>query len=91
MLSATSWALTSGSLVSSTLTRTLWPHIFSICCRMTSTSRPPLPMMIPGLAVEMVTVTVSAARSICTSEIAALFVWAMTNCRTLMSSMSSCR
>src|SRR5436305_1792234 len=49
--SATSWAASSGFLISWIVTRTRFPVIFSSSSRSWSTLVPPLPMTMPGLAV----------------------------------------
>ena len=56
MFSATSWASSSGCLISSIEIRTRLPNFFSSSSRNRSTDAPPFPITIPGLAVRMVTV-----------------------------------
>ena len=62
--SATSWAASSGFLISWIVTRTRLPVIFSSSSRSWSTLVPPLPMTMPGLAVCSVMVSADEERSV---------------------------
>ena len=62
--SATSWALSSGFLISWMVTRTRFPVIRSSSSRSWSTLVPPLPMTMPGLAVCSVMVSADDERSV---------------------------
>src|SRR5213083_265956 len=70
-LSPTSWALSSGRLISSTLMPTSLPVSCASSSRSLSTSAPRLPITTPGRPVWTVTVTFPGLRSMCTSAIAA--------------------
>src|SRR5712691_1141532 len=70
-LSATSWASSSGRLISSTLIPTSLPVSWVSSSRSLSTSAPRFPITTPGRPVWTVTVTFPGLRSMCTSAIAA--------------------
>src|SRR5438309_5861018 len=70
-LSPTSCALSSGRLISSTLSPTSLPVSCASSSRSLSTSAPRLPITTPGRPVCTVTVTFPGLRSMCTSAIAA--------------------
>ena len=70
-LSATSWASSSGRLISSTLIPTSFPVSWVSSSRSLSTSAPRFPITTPGRPVCTVTVTFPGLRSMCTSAMAA--------------------
>src|SRR4051794_25720468 len=71
MLSATSWADSSGRLISSTLIAASFPVSCASSSRSLSTSAPRFPITTPGRPVWTVMVTLPGRRSMCTSEMAA--------------------
>src|SRR5437773_302949 len=70
-LSPTSWASSSGRLISSTLIPTSLPVSCASSSRSLSTSAPRLPITTPGRPVWTVTVTLPGLRPMCTSALAA--------------------
>src|SRR5437762_2366725 len=87
-LSPTSWASSSGRLISSTLIPTSLPVSCASSSRSLSTSAPRFPITTPGRPVCTVTVTFPGFRSMCTSAIAA---WLSLVFRYLRISSSSLR
>ena len=87
-LSATSWALSSGFLISWIVTRTRFPVIFSSSSRRASTLVPPLPMTMPGLAVWRVIVSALEERSVSIRAMPAFFSRLTSMRRRRMSSRS---